>query len=181
MRAAAVLALAAALLAFAPAMQALESERTLERDGETLRFRLITHAPGAHLLEPGQVYAPVSALDTSKRLHQSLVAGDVESAALLSNAPRRRFEVLRDYRSALGEEAFRKVFEQYFDPANRLLAEVAIGRHRLLVWRLETRERIVGQYYVEIEGRVLMDDVPSVTRGQLRRVLEAWRAGELEQ
>lgn len=73
------------------------------------------------------------------------------------------------------------MFEEYFDPANRLLAEVAIGRHHLLVWRLEGRERIVGQYYVEIEGRVLMDDVPSVTRRQLRRVLEAWRAGELVQ
>ncbi|MDA0225875.1 MAG: hypothetical protein O2975_07140, partial [Proteobacteria bacterium] len=58
---------------------------------------------------------------------------------------------------------------------------VAIGTHRLLVWRLESGARIVGQYYVEIEGRVLVDDVPSAARLQLRRVLEAWRAGELAQ
>jgi len=179
MRTAAALALSLTLLA--PAAQAQEVARVLEHEGETLHFRLITHAPTAHLLVPGQPYAPVRALDTAKLLHRALVAGDIESAALLSNAPRRRFEVLRDYRAELGAEAFRKVFEQYFDPANRLLAEVAIGPHRLLVWRLESRARIVGQYYVEIEGRVLVDDVPSLARLQLRRVLEAWRAGELAQ
>jgi hypothetical protein len=36
---------------------------------------------------------------------------------------------------------------------------------------------LAGQYFVEVEGRYLMDDVPNQTRANLRRVLEAYRAG----
>lgn len=180
MRAAGVLALAAALLALAPPAAAQEAARTLERNGETVHYRLRLHPPQAHLLEEGRAYAPVSALDTAKLLHRYLVAGDIESAALLSNAPKRRFEILQEYRRGVGAEAFAKVFGQYFDPANRLLAEAIIGRHHLLIWRIEAGGRLAGQYYVEVDGRVLIDDVPGPVRLQLRRVLEAWRAGEIQ-
>jgi hypothetical protein len=59
------------------------------------------------------------------------------------------------------------------------VAEVALGEHRLLVWDLgEAGHRLAGQYYVEVEGKFLMDDVPSEKRTQLRRVLEAYRTGK---
>ena len=99
---------------------------------------------------------------------------------MLSNAPRRRFEVLRDYRESVGAEEFKRVFAQYLSPQNRLLAEIAIGRHRLLIWDIKDgATRIAGQYFVEIEGRYLVDDVPNDTRTSLRWVLEAYRNGKL--
>jgi len=39
--------------------------------------------------------------------------------------------------------------------------------------------RLAGQYFKEIEGRWLMDDVSSEQRSTLRRVLEAYRSGKL--
>jgi hypothetical protein len=110
------------------------------------------------------------------RILRHLAEGKLEEAAALSNAPQRRFEVLRDYRDAVGEEEFKRVFGRYFAPENRLVAEVALGRHRLLVWDLgEAGNRLAGQYYVEVEGGFLMDDVPSAERSELRRVLEEIR------
>jgi hypothetical protein len=105
-----------------------------------------------------------------------LADGNIEEAAALSNAPQRRLEVLRDYRAAVGEEEFKRVFGRYFAAENRLIAEVALGRHRLLVWDLgEAGNRLAGQYYVEVEGKFLLDDVPSQERSELRRVLEGIR------
>jgi hypothetical protein len=72
------------------------------------------------------------------------------------------------------------VFAQYFFPENRLLAEIAIDNHRLLIWDLKQgATRIAGQYFVEIEGRYLVDDVPNDARTRLRWVLEAYRNGKL--
>jgi hypothetical protein len=125
------------------------------------------------LVEPS---APDSARATAMRILGYLAEAKLEEAAALSNAPQRRFEVLRDYRDAVGEEEFKRVFGRYFAPENRLIAEVALGRHRLLVWDLgEAGHRLAGQYYVEVEGRFLMDDVPSRERSELRRVLEGIR------
>ena len=124
--------------------------------------------------------APGSALDAARLLNLYLSLGDIEEAALLSNSPRRRFEVLREYRESVGEEAFKSVFAQYLAAENRLLAEIAIDKHRLLIWDLQQgARRIAGQYFVEIEGRYLMDDVPNDTRTRLRWVLEAYRNGKL--
>ena len=124
--------------------------------------------------------APGSALDAARLLNLYLSLGDIEEAALLSNSPRRRFEVLREYRESVGEEAFKSVFAQYLSAENRLLAEIAIDKHRLLIWDLQQgARRIAGQYFVEIEGRYLMDDVPNDTRTRLRWVLEAYRNGKL--
>jgi hypothetical protein len=105
-----------------------------------------------------------------------LADGDIEAAARLSNAPQRRLEVLRDYRNAVGEEEFKRIFGRYFAPQNRLIAEVAIGPRRLLVWDLgEADNHLAGQLYVEAEGGFVMDDVPSPERSQLRAILEKYR------
>lgn len=105
-----------------------------------------------------------------------LSEGKLEAAAALSNAPRQRLELLRGYRDAIGEEEFKRVFGRYFAPENKLIAEVAIGPRRLLVWELgEAGGQVAGQIYVETGGKFLMDDVPSRERTELRAVLEKYR------
>jgi len=158
-----------------------EESRTLELEGGgRVTYTLRTHAADAHATRPKGVLAPTSALDAAKLLNLHLSAGDIEEAALLSNSPRRRFEVLRDYRATVGDDEFKRVFAQYFYPENRLLAEIGIGKHRLLIWDLrEGANRIAGQYFVEIDGRYLVDDVPNDSRTGLRWVLEAYRSGKL--
>ena len=172
----------AAALAFSAALHAQgEEARTLELDGGgKVAYTLRTHAANAHLARPAGVLEPTSALDAAKLLNLHLSSGDIEEAALLSNAPRSRFEVLRDYRESVGAEEFKRVFAQYFYPENRLLAEIAIGKHRLLVWDLKDgATRIAGQFFVEVEGRYLVDDVPNDVRTSLRWVLEAYRSGKI--
>lgn len=106
-----------------------------------------------------------------------LAEGNIEAAAAMSNAPERRREVLRNFREAAGEEEFKRLFSRYFAPQNRLLMEAAIGKHRLLIWDLgEAGNRLVGLYYVEVDGRFVLDDVPNEQRARLQRVLEAYRA-----
>jgi hypothetical protein len=164
-----------------------EETRTLELDGgASVTYTLRTHPADAHLARPAEALAPNSVLNSAKLLNLHLSTGDIEEAALLSNAPRRRFEVLRDYRESVGENEFKRVFAQYFLPDNRLLAEIAIDNHRLLVWQLALGDkagaassRIAGQYFVEIEGRYLIDDTPNDARTRLRWVLEAYRNGKL--
>ena len=174
-------AFAAGLLLTGTPHAQTEASRTLELDGGgSVAYTLRIHPADAHVARPKGELAPTSALDAAKLLNLHLSAGDIEEAALLSNAPRRRFEVLRDYRESVGGEEFKQVFAQYFDPRNRLLAEIAIGKHRLLSWDLrEGATRIAGQYFVEIGGRYLVDDVPNDARTSLRWVLEAYRSGKL--
>jgi hypothetical protein len=186
-----VTALAAALAFAAPLhaqdAQPREETRTLEIEGgAVVAYVLRVHPAGAHVAKPEKELAPTSALDTAKLLNLHLSSGDIEGAALLSNAPRRRFEVLNEYRKAIGDEEFKRVFAQYFLPDNRLLAEVAIEQHRLLLWELKTASKpgadttaIAGQYFVEVEGRYLVDDVPNDNRTRLRWVLEAYRSGKI--
>lgn len=118
--------------------------------------------------------AAQSARPVAAKLREHLAAGDLEEAALLSTAPRRRFEVLREYRDAVGESEFRRVFGEY--PCTPV-AEVAMGERRLLVWKLD--QGIAGQYYVRIEGRFLLDDAPNPERAELKKLLDAYRAGKL--
>lgn len=121
--------------------------------------------------------SPDSARETALVVLKHLAAGELEKAAALSNAPQRRFEVLRDYRNSVGEETFKQVFGRFLEPENRLIAEVAIGPRRLLIWQLgEAGSHLAGQFYVEVEGRFLMDDVPSRERAELRKVLQRYRA-----
>jgi hypothetical protein len=153
---------------------------TLELEGgERIAYTLRQHAADAHLAQPGKELAPTSALDAAKLLNLHLSTGDIEEAALLSNAPRRRFEVLRDYRESVGAEEFKRVFAQYFVPENRVVGEIGIGRHRLLVWDLKSAGQLAGQFFVEVDGRFLMDDVPGEERNSLRRILEAYRTGKI--
>ena len=174
---------AAALIFSAGTHAQTEESRNLELEGGgRLSYTLRTYPPDAHTLRPSAELAPDSALNAAKLLNLHLSTGDIEEAALLSNSPRRRFEVLRDYRESVGAEEFKRVFAQYFHPENRLLAEIAIGRRRLLIWELKSGAAssfLAGQYFVEVEGRYLIDDVPNDERTSLRRVLEAYRSGRI--
>jgi hypothetical protein len=122
----------------------------------------------------GAADAAQSAQPVAAKLREHLAAGNLEEAALLSTAPRRRFEVLREYRDAVGESEFRRVFGEY---PRAPVAEVAMGERRLLVWKLD--QGIAGQYYVRIEGRFLLDDAPNPERAELKKLLDAYRAGKL--
>jgi hypothetical protein len=145
-------------------------ERSLEiAPGVAIQYRLVEGAGDA------------SARQTAEKLLRHLADGDIEGAALLSNAPRRRYEELARYRTAVGEDEFKRVFAAYFLPANRVVAEISIGQRRLLIWDLgDAGHHLAGQYYVETEGRFLMDDAPGEMRSRLRRVLEAYRSGKLK-
>ena len=133
----------------------------------------------AALLAAAPALAQDSAQPVAMRLLRHLAEGNLEAAAALSNAPQRRLELMRGYRNAVGEEEFKRVFSRYFEPENRVIAEVAAGRHRLLVWELgEAGKQFTGQYFVEVEGEFLLDDVPSRERSELRRVLRDYRTGK---
>jgi hypothetical protein len=130
------------------------------------------------LIEPS---AADSARATAMRVLGHLAAGDIEAAAALSSAPRRRLEVLRDYRDYVGEAEFKRIFGRYLAPENKLVAEVALGPRRLLVWDLgEADNHLAGQFYVEIDGKFVMDDVPSRERAELRAVLQKYRAEKVK-
>jgi hypothetical protein len=117
-----------------------------------------------------------SARESATRLLALLAEGNIEAAAQLSNAPGRRYEVLRDYRAQVGGEEFKRVYARYFEPGNRLMAEAAIGKRRLLVWRLgQAGGQLAGQFFVEVDGRFVLDDVPSPERQRLERVLREYR------
>jgi hypothetical protein len=106
-----------------------------------------------------------------------LAAGEIEQAALLSNSPKRRYEVLQQYLASVGPDEFRRVYSQYLFPENHVVAEFAAGPRRLIIWDLgEAGHRLAAQYYVEVEGRFLMDDVPSEERSHLTELLRAYRA-----
>lgn len=125
--------------------------------------------------------SPDSARGAALRMLRHLADGELEAAARLSNAPERRLEVLRDYLKSVGEENFRRTFGRYFAPENPVVAEVAIGPRRLIVWDLgEAGNRLAGQFYIQVDGRFLMDDVPSSGRAQLRRILDDYRAGHVK-
>jgi hypothetical protein len=163
----------------APALCQPYAEQAIELEGETVRYSIRAFPPGANIVDPSVPLQPNSALNTAKLLELHLSTGATEEAALLSNAPRRRFEVLKDYRESVGDENFKRIYTEYFEPRNRVLAEVAIGEHSLLIWHLRDPNRYAGQFYVRVDGRTLMDDVPSPERTRLRRILEAIRAGRL--
>jgi hypothetical protein len=149
----------------AVALPAAAQEQVLHLpSGEEIRYQFV---------QPG---TPWSARDTATAFLRYLAAGELEAAATLSNAPKQRLEVLRTYQRNVGEAQFKRLYARYFAPENRLLAEAAIGRHRLLVWDLgEANNYLAGQFFVDVDGRFLLNDVPSAERTQLQRILEAYR------
>ena len=153
-----------ALVLCAAASIAQGEERVLELgNGQKLTY---------DVLDPASTIP--SASGTAKQILAHLAAGKLGEAAALSNAPQRRLEVLRDYQASVGEDEFKRVFAQYL--RQPIVAEIAIGRHRLIIWELaEAAHHLAGQYYVEAEGRFLLDDVPSAARSDLRRVLLNYR------
>jgi hypothetical protein len=147
----------------------LAQERVAQlADGRTVEYRLIEADKARDEKE--------SARPTALRILRHLAGGNIEDAALLSNAPKRRFEVLRDYRAQFGEDEFKRVYAQYFFPENRVVAELALGPRRVVIWDLgEAGHQLAAQYFVEVEGKFLMDDVPSEERSTLRQLLAAYR------
>ena len=138
---------------------------------------LLCAAAAAHAQERYEVISPgsaQSALPVAREFLRFLSEGDIVEAAALSNSPMRRHEVLRDYRASVGEEEFKRVFAEY--AARPVVAEIAIGSHRLIIRDLTDAENsLAGQYYVDVDGRFLVDDVPNETRASLKRVLQAYR------
>jgi hypothetical protein len=129
-------------------------------------------SPGYRLITDRAESAQPAAIEILRHL----AAGELEQAAALSNAPQRRLEVLRDFRDAVGEQRFRELYGRFFAPENRVVLEAAIGPRRLLVWDLgEAGKRLAGQYFVAVDGRFLLDDVPNDQRSQLQRVLQKLR------
>ena len=126
------------------------------------------------LLDPD---SPDSARPVAMKVLRLLADGDIEAAAKSSNAPERRLEVLRDYRKRVGDEEFKRAFARYVETP--VVAEVALGPRRLLVWDLGDAE-LAGQYYIEHDGRFVMDDVPNPARAELTRILREFRSGYLK-
>jgi hypothetical protein len=157
------------LLVWGAALSQPQEGTLVLENGQSLRYELLdASVPEAR-----------SARRASEQLLRHLAAGRIEDAALLSTAPRRRYEELAKYAMAVGEHEFKRVFQQYL-AAGAPMAEVAIGRHRLLIWELaEAGHHLSGQYFVEVDGRFLLDDVPNETRSRLRRILEAYRSGRI--
>lgn len=171
---AAALAAMSLLCGTARAQQTL----TLALPDETITYELRRLEPRSAIARDEAV-PEAGALDTARRIARHLAAGEIEDAALLSNAPKRRFEVLVDYRDSVGADEFRRVYGEYADPRNAVLAEIVIGAHRALLWRLGQSGALAAQYYVDVDGRFLLDDVPSDGRTRLRRIVEAYRSGNL--
>ena len=155
------------------------SARVLERiNAEPIYFgwRLLSEAEATPPSDTTKL-APDRAVHTAWLLHQHLAQAQLAEAAALSNAPRRRYEELLRFQASVGEEGFKKLFSTWLQPGNAPIAEAAIGDYRLLIWTLHTEERITGEFYVAVDGRMLIDDGRSTTRTQLRQILDAVRAG----
>jgi len=148
----------------APLAVAAEERILKTPDGKTISYRIV-----------GQGEA--SAQPVAMQLLVHLAAGRIEEAAKLSNEPSRRTEVLRDYLGVVGEAEFRRVYAQYLAPQNRVVAEIAMGPRRLIIWNLETAGRkLAGQYYIEADGgKFLMDDRPGPERMAMQRILTEHR------
>ncbi|HWA36938.1 MAG TPA: hypothetical protein VG873_03675 [Burkholderiales bacterium] len=116
-------------------------------------------------------FAQSGARETATRLVALLSEGNIEDAAALSNHPQRRREVLEDYRKRVGDEEFRRIYAHYLK--GRIVDEIADGKHRLVIWDLGNH--FAGQFFVEKDGRFLLDDEPSEARNRLRRALADYR------
>ena len=166
-----------ALIACAPVARA-DEQRVLElENGDRVGYALRIHPEGAHLFDASAQLAPTSALNTAKLLTRYLAEGRIEDAALLSNAPKARFERLRESFEGWSDGDFKRTYGRYFAPENRIVGEVSIDAHRLVMWYLNDADHLTGFFLVEIDGKTLLDDVPSAARATLRRVLDAYRAG----
>ena len=167
------------LLACAFTHASAQEQRTLElENGERVSYALSLHPADAHLFNADAVLQPRSALNTAKLVTRYLAEGRIEDASLLSNAPKARYARLRESFEGWSEADFRRAYGRYFDPENRIVGEISIDSHRLLIWHLRDTDYLAAFFLVDIEGRLLIDDVPNETRANLRRVLQAYRDGK---
>jgi hypothetical protein len=167
------------LAASAPFARADEPRMLEMENGERVNYVLRTHPSDAHVLDASAGLQPRSALNTAKLVTRYLAEGRIEDASLLSNAPKARYARLRESFEGWKEADFRRAYGRYFDPENRIVGEVSIDGHRLVIWHLRDTDYLAAFFLVEIEDRLLIDDVPNETRANLRRVLEAYRAGKI--
>jgi hypothetical protein len=151
-------------LALLVSLSAFAQQRELRLpDGQVVRYRLIEDDRD-------------SARSAALQILRHLAAGEITEASALSNAPQRREEVLRDYLARVGEAEFKRVFARFLEPPNRVLAEVALGSRRLIVWQLDAADgHLAAQYFVESAGRFVIDDVPNPERANLALILRACR------
>lgn len=162
----------AAFVALADGTRVLETE-----GGGRIRYTLRTFPPDAHRLDPAAELAPTDPLSAAKLVTRHLAAGRLEEASLLSNAPKARFELLRASFGGWSDADFARAFGRYFAPENRIVGNAAIGHHHLVMWYLKDSDYLTAYFFVEVDGKLLLDDVPNETRASLRRVLEAHRTG----
>ena len=148
--------------------------QTLEREAESDALR--EFAADAHLLDPNEKLQPSSALNAAKLATRYLSEGRLEEVALLSNAPKARFDRLREALQGWAPEDFRRAYGPFFDADSWIVGEVAQGPHHLIMWRRGDLGHIAGYLLVEIGGKYFLDDVPSPERSRLRRILESFRA-----
>lgn len=132
----------------------------------------------AHLLDPRETLEPTSALATAKLAVRYLSEGRLEEVAVLSNAPKARYERLREALGNWTPEDFRRAYTPFFAADSWIVGEVAQGPRHLIMWRRGDIGYISGYLLVEIDGRYFLDDVPSPERSRLRRVLQSFRASE---
>jgi len=171
-----------ALLFACACLARADEQRVLELDtGDRLGYALRVHPADAHLLDARAELGPSSALNTAKLVMRYLSEGRIEEASLLSNSPKARYARLRESFEGWKEDDFRRAYGRYFAPENRIMGEIAIDGHRLLMWHLKDTDHLAAFFLVEIEGRLLLDDVPNPTRANLRRVLEAYRNGKVNE
>ena len=169
------------LLLFVAIVAGAEETRVLElEDGGRIRFTLRTYPAEAHRLDPAADLAPNNTLDAAKLVTLHLAAGRIEDVSLLSNAPKARYERLRESFSGWSKDDFAAAFSRYFAPQNRIVGEAAIGDRRVLMWYLRDTDYITAYYFIEVDGKMLLDDAPSETRSKLRQVLEAHRSGRAQ-
>lgn len=166
---AALRALAALFAALLSTHAGASEEREIQIDGRAIRYSV--DEPSAE----HQTTETSAALATARRLHEYLARGEIEAAALLSNSPKRRFEIYRDYLESVGEAGFKEVYGQYLQSSTRPIAEVAIGERRMLVWKLAGLAQATGEFFIRIDDETYMDDIPSEERQLLRRILETYR------
>lgn len=178
--------LAGLLLALGVQAQTEEFRTYSREDGTSVTYTLRTFPAEAHLLRPDSKPVPTSALDSAKLIILHLSDGDIEGAALLSNAPRRRYEELAKFRESWGEDQFKRLYSLYFSPENRLIAEIGIAGQRLVLWELKSTGKsgaptllVTGQFFVEVDGQYLMDDKPNETRTRLQWILRDYQSGKL--
>jgi len=168
-------------LACASTPAVAQEPRTLEiENGEQVRYFVRTHPADAHLFDANAVLNPDSALNTAKLVTRYLSEGRVEDASLLSNSPKARYARLRESFVGWKEDDYRRAYGRYFDAQNRIVAEIEIEGQRLLIWYLKDTDYLAAFFLMDIEGRLLMDDVPNATRANLRRVLQAYRDGKVK-